>query len=334
MKKLLVWDCDDTLWDGTLIEGDVSLPEGRYELCKELHDRGVVQSTASHNLLSDVQQKLHEFDLYNFFLLPQAAFGVQKSWMVQTIVEELGLSKLSDVVFVDDLEFNRTEVQTMLPDVITCAPGMLDRVVKSHFTKDEYTDVDRSRVAMYRAEQARKESGKAYGGDKLTFLRDCDMWMIIGYPAPSDMQRVQDLVKRANRLAAAAYAFSDAELEQASAADELIVMWAGDRFGDYGLSGVMVMREDAPVIELLVISCRMQGKGYGSAMLGTVINQHVGEGIQAMWQETEYNAGVRSLYEWYKFIEVKSGVDNVVSVIKDIGKPVDLPDWIKVEVRL
>ncbi len=48
--------------------------------------------------------------------------------------------------------------------------------------------------------------------------------------------------------------------------------------------------------------------------------------MTASWHETEYNAGVRALYEWYGFDFSNS--NGAVRARKRVDEPVELPDWI------
>jgi len=112
-----------------------------------------------------------------------------------------------------------------------------------------------------------------------------------------------------------------------SAASGLWVLDAADDYGEAGIRGVPLCND--ATIDLLVISCRLQGKGLGSAFLGTIINQHVGRTIKAIWEQTEYNAGVKSLYEWYGFAFEETS--SIVTATKHVADLVTLPDWIIME---
>lgn len=336
MKKLLVWDGDDTLWDGTIVEDGldgISLPQGRAEFCRELRSRGVVQSIASRNLLSDVVAALHKFGLSDCFLYPQADWDTPKSEMVHTIVRNLGLSKYSDVVFLDDDIHHVEEVESALEGIVAHVmpeERAEELLAVTYFTKGSYTDEDRARVDMYAAEKLRNESGLAYDGDRLDFLRSCKMRMGLFSPRQQDMPRIIDMVTRANRLSAVVEKPSVLDLELWRSNGQLFAIKADDRYGGYGISGVACLHNE--IIRLLVISCRLQGKGYGSALLGSIINRIVGTGLgrpTAIWKETEYNAGMRSLYEWYRFDFEQYG-DIVVARMRT-DQQVELPDWIEVE---
>jgi hypothetical protein len=57
--KCVVWDLDNTLWDGTLVEDDaVRVKENVKQLVKTLDQRGVLLSIASKNNHEIVRQRL------------------------------------------------------------------------------------------------------------------------------------------------------------------------------------------------------------------------------------------------------------------------------------
>jgi FkbH-like protein len=332
-KKVLVWDGDETLWNGTVAEGDpISIPVEVRDVVEELYRRGVVQSIASHNLQADIDAIVHSKGLEPFMVYPQAAFGVPKSQMILRLQEELNISKLEDFVFVDDSEHNRAEVKFTLPEVTVVEPWQLPNVVEEHFSKAEYTDEDRDRVRMYKAEAARKQAGEAYGGDKIGFLRTLGMKATVRPADPNELPRIANLVGRANRLAAAAIPLSGEDLVKPVIFEKLKVLEAEDKFGKYGVSGVILVSQDifTTIIGLLVISCRLQGKGLGSAFLGSIINANIGPGhvAQAVWKATEYNAGIKELYKWYEFSIMEH--NNTVIATKLMDRYVMLPDWIEV----
>ena len=66
--KLIIWDLDDTLWKGTLSEGDVILPKENADLIRRMADCGIVSSICSKNDASAVLEKLKEFELQDYFV--------------------------------------------------------------------------------------------------------------------------------------------------------------------------------------------------------------------------------------------------------------------------
>ncbi len=309
MKKLLVWDGDNTLWQGTLLDGETPVisPE-RVLLCKELAFRGILQSIASRNKLQDVLEVLHKYDLQDYFLAIQADLENSKSSMIQEIVDELNLARQEDVVFIDDMEFNREEVKFSLPGVLTASPEELDSIVSLYFTKESYTEEDKSRVQRYKQESFRKQASKTFTGDKLAFLRSCNLELEISYTTQESFPRVLDLVKRANSSSALTREYTEQELKEL--APWITTARVRDKFGDYGLSAIA---------------------GIGSALLGRLINQHLGLTLQATWKETPYNQAMRELYHWYKFQEQDDlDQDRVITFTKQVQEEVLLPDWVKI----
>ena len=70
--KCLVWDLDNTLWNGVLLEDrQVSLRPDAVRVVKTLDERGILQSIASKNNFDDAMTQLRRFGLAQYFLYPQ-----------------------------------------------------------------------------------------------------------------------------------------------------------------------------------------------------------------------------------------------------------------------
>ena len=55
--KLIIWDLDDTFWDGTLSEGGVSFNNENLKLVEELTTKGIMNSICSKNDLLNVKSE-------------------------------------------------------------------------------------------------------------------------------------------------------------------------------------------------------------------------------------------------------------------------------------
>lgn len=109
--KCVVWDLDNTLWDGILTEGDdVQLRDGIIDIIKTLDERGILQSVASKNNFEDAYKKLEELGVAEYFLYPQINWN-PKSEAVKKIAENINLG-IDSFAFIDDSEFEREEVLT------------------------------------------------------------------------------------------------------------------------------------------------------------------------------------------------------------------------------
>lgn len=68
--KLVVWDLDDTFWEGTLSEGEVKRLEQNIAIVKTLADRGIMSSVVSKNDFDKAASVLKEWKVYDFFIFP------------------------------------------------------------------------------------------------------------------------------------------------------------------------------------------------------------------------------------------------------------------------
>ena len=114
--KCVIWDLDNTLWEGVLSEGGAGeLRPGVAETVRELDRRGIVQSVSSKNDFENARRRLEETGLWNYFLCPQISWN-SKSEGIGRILERLNI-KEEAAAFVDDSAFERDEVQFVLPKV-------------------------------------------------------------------------------------------------------------------------------------------------------------------------------------------------------------------------
>ena len=114
--KCVVWDLDNTLWKGILLEDDDV--ELRPEVCrtlKALDERGIIHSIASKNDYFCAVAKLKELQVFDYFLCPQISWSTKVKG-IKTIAQSLNIG-FDSIVFVDDNPFERNLVRELLPAV-------------------------------------------------------------------------------------------------------------------------------------------------------------------------------------------------------------------------
>ncbi len=112
----VVWDLDNTLWEGVLLESDdVRLRPGIASVIATLDERGILHSIASKNEPEPALEKLREFGLHDYFLCPQIGWNA-KSVSISRIRERLNLG-LRNFLFIDDMPIERDEVSSEHPEV-------------------------------------------------------------------------------------------------------------------------------------------------------------------------------------------------------------------------
>ena len=73
--KLIIWDLDDTLWQGTLAEQEeVLLNKEVIDRINFLLDRGIVHSISSKNDSKKAEEKLIQLGIYELFIFPKICF--------------------------------------------------------------------------------------------------------------------------------------------------------------------------------------------------------------------------------------------------------------------
>jgi FkbH-like protein len=261
--KCVVWDLDNTLWSGTLIEDGpdtIRLNPKAAELIVELDRRGILNSIASKNSREEAEEVLKRFGLWEYFLQPQIHWN-PKSGSLGAIASALNIG-VDSLVFIDDQAFERSEVQSAYPSVETFDEGFIDEML-SHSRFDVIvTDESRRRRSMYQVEQVRQDALEGAAGDYAAFLRNCSIRLTIDDLDDRFLNRAFELTERTNQLNYSGVRLSRAELEgkMKSQDSRVLVLSVSDKFGDYGVIGVAVLDADSWTVECFFMSCRVQRK--------------------------------------------------------------------------
>lgn len=269
--KCLVFDLDETLWDGTLVESyDVKLKEGVKELLCELDRRGILMSISSKNDFSYAEKKLREEGIFDYFLVPQISWN-PKSESISTISEELNLS-VKEFAFIDDNETELDEVAYAHPDIMTLNASKLSEILElDEFCPRFITEDSRLRRKLYQNDLKRREDEREFHGTSEEFLATLNMKLSVSRVREGDLERVEELTRRTHQLNSTGRTFSFEELSALIHNDNYIFLIASleNKYGDCGKVGIALLEksEDAYIIKLLIMSCRVMTLGVGSAFL-------------------------------------------------------------------
>jgi FkbH-like protein len=335
LVKCVVWDLDDTIWDGTLLEDpSITLRPGMPELLDELDRRGILHSIASRNHHDTAMAKLREFGLDHYFLYPQINWNA-KSASVREIARSLNIG-LDALAFIDDQPFERAEVEATLPQVLCLDAATVATVVDSPRFKPLYVTEDaRQRRAMMVASIARDAAEAGFEGPPVEFLSSLEMRVTIGPARPDDLRRAEELTLRTNQLNTTGYTYSHAELAELSRSPDHLVLMAGldDRFGTYGRIGLAVLTRSSEVwsIRLLLMSCRVMSRGVGGIVLGHIMRaaREAGVRLQAEFITNDRNRMMLITYRLAGFRTVaEDGHHRLLE--HDLERVPDVPDYVTV----
>jgi FkbH-like protein len=302
--KCVVWDLDNTLWSGTLLEGDdVRLREGVREIIHALDARGILHSIASRNHAESALARLRELELEEYFLYPQINWG-SKAASIRTIAESLTIG-LDSICFIDDQAFERAEVQAALPQVLCVDHLQLPHLLQMpELNPETITAESRMRRQMYLGEMRRKQTEEAFTGPQEEFLASLGMEFTISPAHAEDLARAEELTNRTNQLNTTGRTFSREELEELRCSDRHLLLMSEltDKFGRYGKIGLALVECGPEVwtIKLLLMSCRVMNRGVGTIMLNHILRKARESGVRLL-SEFISNDRNRMMYVTYRF---------------------------------
>ncbi len=302
--KCVVWDLDETLWHGTLLEGDEpTLRPNAIAVLKELDNRGVLNVVVSKNDSQSALERLKRLDVIDYFLSFHIGWG-NKSEAIRQIAADLGF-RFDSLLFIDDQAFERDEVHDALPEVETFDPTELD-VLLTHPRMQfrHVTSEAGQRRKMYQADIAREQSEESFVGTRDEFLQTLDMCVTVRNALEEDLARAEELTNRTNQLNTTGRPYSQSELQALmnSINHRLLVVELRDRYGSSGIIGLALIRTDETtwLIRLLIMSCRVISRGIGSLVLSYVLRAARASNlrVQAEFVDSGRN---RMMYIAYKF---------------------------------
>ncbi|MEU3555188.1 HAD-IIIC family phosphatase [Streptomyces fragilis] len=316
-KKVLALDLDNTVWGGVL--GEVG-PDGietdggyrgeafrRFQLVvRQLAAQGVLVTAVSKNDLEPVEKTLREHP--GLALREEDFVRIRANWRpkhenIAELADELNLGADS-FVFVDDSAFERGLVRRELPGVAVVAvdeepalhPGRL--LEDGWFAARELTDEDLVRPARYREERDRRDFLHTF--DSLDgYLRELDTTVTVAPAAPGEYARISQITLRTNQFNLTTRRLQPADVRALAADPAALVLGvrAADRFGDHGLVGAVLLRQDGEVLHVdnFLLSCRVFSRGIEQTVLHAVLRHARDSGlreVRAAYRRTPKNGKV------------------------------------------
>jgi methoxymalonate biosynthesis protein len=272
--KCVIWDLDNTLFDGVYLESGDRPPAVSPALGPVLRDlagRGILHAIASRN--PPEAGEYAEQATGHAFAAIECGWGT-KSAAIEAIRADLSLAG-DTIAFVDDDALERAEVSFQLPDVLVLAPQDLPEAAAwPLFGPPTVTDEARRRGELYLQRRARRDEARAYGGSREEFLRYCRTRMTIATASVADLPRLHELSVRTHQFNSSGSEVSEEQFASLLDSPDHLVATASlaDRFGDDGLVGACVIATGPGdwQVRLLMMSCRALGRGVIDALLAWI----------------------------------------------------------------
>ncbi len=337
--KCIVWDLDNTLWEGILLENDdVQLRPGIRKIIQDLDNRGILHSIASRNDYGFATAKLEEFGLLDYFLYPEINWDA-KSESISRIQKNLNIA-MAALMFIDDSPFERDEVEHAYPEVVCVDSANLEtllddaRLIPRFITGDS-----RKRRFMYKQNIERKNLEDSYKGPRGDFLAELKMRFTISPAVEDDLQRAEELTVRTNQLntTGKVYGYSELHALINSPNHQLLVADLTDKYGSHGKIGLALIEEKAESwhLHLFLMSCRVMSYGVGSVFLTHILSKakRAGKRLLVDFIQTDRNRMLYITFKFTNFKEIETGNDGYVLLENDLSVIQDMPSHLELIIK-
>lgn len=265
--KLVVWDLDDTFWQGTLAEGGATPVAENIELVKRLAARGIISSICSKNDPAAVTNELRKLGVWDYFVLPSISFQPKGS-SIAALIEALQL-RPANTVFIDDNPSVLAEAGFNCPGLACLSnPSQLAAQLDCEPLRGS-ADPEMRRLAQYKLLAGRHDTRQTSGLSNEEFLRQSEISIEIDYAIEPYLDRIIELVNRSNRLNYTKVRVGTEQEKQAFLSDlkafgfNAGIVRLSDKYADYGLIGFFMTLATLREYKLVhfVFSCRVMNMG-------------------------------------------------------------------------
>lgn len=338
--KCVVWDLDNTVWDGILLEDPcVRLKPRVREVLETLDRRGILHSIASRNDRDLALGKLREFGIADYFLYPEIRWDA-KSVSLSEIQKNLNIG-YDTILFLDDQPFERDEVASVHSEAWCLdSRSYLDILDHPRLQPKYVTDESATRRRMYLDDMVRRREQEGYVGPKESFLRQLNMVFDISEAQESDLARAEELTYRTNQLNATGekYTVESLDVMRRDPRYKIMVCELEDKYGSHGKIGLALIEISPQVwtLKLMLFSCRVLAAGVGGVLLTYLRNaaRDYGARLLADFKDTGHNRMMRLTYMVAGFAEKEQRDDGFVVLENDLENIPPLPDFLEIRINV
>jgi FkbH-like protein len=327
--KLVLVDLDDTLWRGVVAEeSDISgetiegWPIGLIEALQFMKKRGVLLGILSKNDESKIEAvwgsimrgrlRLEDF-------VVRKINWKSKAENLEEILDEVNLLS-RNVVIVDDNPRERAEIAAAFPDVRVLGADIYQvrRILlwAPETQVPAVTGESSRRTQMVQGQIARERERRKVSRED--FLRDLGVEARVFEVRRDDHAihaRALELLNKTNQFNTTGRRWTTEEFRSLTDTGHSVIGFAvRDRFTDYGMVGVVVLKIDSPSevhIEHVVMSCRVFGLDVERAALVemlTHVRRSDNRRLVGTIEKVSVNQPCWDLYSRLGFAEVSKGV--------------------------
>jgi FkbH-like protein len=314
--KVIVLDCDNTLWAGVCGEDG---PKGvRVEgLFREFQE--FLVDKANNGFLLCLCSKNNEEDVWNTFrenpgmvlkrehIVDYRINWSRKSENILSLAAGLNLG-LDSFIFIDDNPVEIADVRTHCGDVLCVRWPMAEHdssFLRHIWMLDKFivTSEDKNRAESYKANVKREKLMRTSAGFS-DFIKNLDLQVTVEAMPPEALPRAAQLTNRTNQFNFTTIRRSEHDIQALldAGTHQCLITRVKDRFGDYGIVGVMIVAMGKRAVELdtFLLSCRVLGRGVEYRMLahlGRLAKEKRKKNVRISFRKTVKNDPARLFIE-------------------------------------
>ena len=284
--KVIVLDCDNTLWQGIIGEDGINgikiTEEYRFlqEFMKKQYENGRLLAICSKN---NSEILIPAFDMDEMLLKKEMFVDITANWNpkylnIRNLAKKLNLA-LDSFAFIDDDYFECRQMAENCPEVFTLQlpenkseiRALLEKVWL--FDCNKTTDEDKERTRMYQ-DSIKRQGFMNETGSLDDFLKNLHIKVNISEIDEQDMERASQMTYRTNQFNLSTIRRTVSELKEIIHRENYICrkITVSDDFGSYGISGLIIgeISGEKMAIDTLLLSCRVLGKNVEDCILSGI----------------------------------------------------------------
>ena len=295
-KKVIIVDCDNTLWGGVIGEdgienlkigtdGEGKAHQDFQKGLKMLSENGIIICLVSKNNEADVWNvfKNHpEMILKKNDITTSLINWEEKSKNIEIISKKLNLS-LDSFVFMDDNPIEREKVKTFLPDVEIInfdqdVSFWSSKILKlSCFANFQRTKEDKNKKKQYDNKLKFDEAKKKYK-DSSKFLKSIKLNYKIEKLNKFHYARASQMTLKTNQFnfSTQRYSINEIKIFTQKTKNQCYILRVKDKYGDHGYVSLIMITEinkDQYLITNFLSSCRILGRNIEEVFLKEIVKK-------------------------------------------------------------
>jgi FkbH-like protein len=357
IAKVLVIDLDNTLWGGVIGEDGLTgiklgteYPGAAYQgvqrVLLDLHRRGILLAVCSKNNRDDA---LDAIENHPGMLLKPAHFAAMrinwtdKSQNLREIANDLNIG-IDSLAFLDDNPIERQQVRLALPEVFVIdlpadAMEFANFIRKfPAFERLKLSKEDQQRGAMYHAQREREQLEQTITSRE-DFYRSLQQEAEISPLTKANQSRIAQLTNKTNQFNLTTRRYSEQQISELVSQPgwNCYSIRVHDRFGDNGLVGVAITKQNGITAEIdtFLLSCRVIGRTVETAFLSFLADHARSKGakrLQGWFLPTKKNAPARDFYSAHGFQAVQQNGGGTLWTLDLNSSSLPAPEWIRLHI--